>query len=143
MTFQNFKYPLYHADEANRRLIDALERNAALETALKFMSRHTCLYRKRGECLLDCQDAMICDLTGLKMVQKGEKTSPLDLVQLIRDWLLQQGYDGLYSDDCGCFLDNLMPCSEPGNLTDCQPGYKIPVCSKFYDIGPKAEEPTP
>ena len=63
--------PIYlYAEEANRHLNDALERNADLENALKFMSRHTCLYRARGECLLDCLGAMICALTGLRMVKK-------------------------------------------------------------------------
>ena len=63
--------PIYlYAEEANRHLNDALERNAALETALKFMSRHTCLYRQRGECLMDCLGAMICDLTGLRLVKR-------------------------------------------------------------------------
>jgi hypothetical protein len=60
----------YPADEANRLLHAALDRAAALETALKFMSRQVCRYRARGLCLLDCPGAMLCDLTGLVMVRK-------------------------------------------------------------------------
>ena len=32
------------------------------------------------------------------------------------------GYSGLCSEECGCELDDLMPCEEP--RFDCSPGYK-------------------
>ncbi len=47
---------------------------------------------------------------------------------ILIEWLKEHGYDGLYDDDdCGCTLDNLMPCEScpdmclPGHLThrDC------------------------
>ncbi len=41
---------------------------------------------------------------------------------IVAQYLVDNGYDGLYTDDCGCLLDDLMPCcSECGN---CEPGYK-------------------
>jgi len=45
-------------------------------------------------------------------------------VNIVRDWLIKHGYDGLCNSDygCGCRLDNLMPCEE---LTNCQPGYLV------------------
>lgn len=40
--------------------------------------------------------------------------------EMIRDYLVHNGYDGLYYDDgadnCGCSIDDLMPCGEiPGD----------------------------
>ena len=63
----------YPASQANREIDDLRKRNAALENALEFVGRQVCAYRARGECLLDCQGAMVCDLTGLKLVP-GEKS---------------------------------------------------------------------
>jgi hypothetical protein len=37
--------------------------------------------------------------------------------------LSQLGYDGLYCSECGCELDDLMPCGGEGAL-DCYPAYK-------------------
>ena len=42
--------------------------------------------------------------------------------EIIKDWLLDNGYDGLYNDDCGCSIDALMPCN--GNEGACIPGYR-------------------
>ena len=38
-----------------------------------------------------------------------------------KEWLTRHGYDGLCGYECGCALDDLMPCGEPDN--DCKPGY--------------------
>lgn len=43
--------------------------------------------------------------------------------EIIADYLLLNGYDGLYCDECACGDDNLMPCDSDG-LQHCQPGYK-------------------
>lgn len=45
---------------------------------------------------------------------------------ITRQWLKDNGYDGLCQADsyCGCELDNLMPCEEPS--PECQAGYKVP-----------------
>ena len=39
----------------------------------------------------------------------------MDIREIVRLWLEQNGYDGLYWPwlECGCFLDDLMPCDEP------------------------------
>ena len=48
----------------------------------------------------------------------------MNVRDIVSEWLQSHGYDGLYSaDECGCLMDNLMPCEE--GLTDCKPGYKI------------------
>lgn len=41
---------------------------------------------------------------------------------MVRDWLLTHGYDGLAGDDCGCLLSDLMPCDDP---VGCVPGHKV------------------
>lgn len=45
---------------------------------------------------------------------------------IIVAYLKTNGYDGLFSEygECGCALDDLMPCGEYGR--DCQPGYRVP-----------------
>lgn len=62
-----------------------------------------------------------------------------DVIDMIRQYLTENGYDGLYSDDCGCFVDDLAPCCGEG-ITHCSAGYKIPMndeeFGKCYGIGP-------
>ena len=46
--------------------------------------------------------------------------------EIVKDCLEKNGYDGLCSENCGCGLDDLMPCS--GSETkNCQPAYKL-IC---------------
>lgn len=42
-------------------------------------------------------------------------------------WLRENGYDGLAGYQCGCGLDDLMPCSEPFN---CVPGHRRPATAE-------------
>lgn len=50
----------------------------------------------------------------------------MNVIEIIKDWLKQHGYDGLRADDaeCGCKVDCLMPCNSPCN--SCEAGYKGP-----------------
>jgi len=67
----------------------------------------------------------------------------MNVRQIVKQFLLANGYDGLYNDDCGCALDDLIPCGSE-SLSTCEPGYKIPcdpeTCSANGDcpwhIGP-------
>ncbi len=43
--------------------------------------------------------------------------------EIVIEYLKANGFDGLYNDDCGCFLDDLIPCSEC--CSNCQPGYRV------------------
>jgi len=57
---------------------------------------------------------------------------------ILADWLKSHGYDGLWHDsdcDCGCVLDDLMPCCSDPSL--CEPGYRLPgdEDSPYY-VGP-------
>jgi hypothetical protein len=44
------------------------------------------------------------------------------VVGIVSEWLKANGYDGLTNNECGCLLDDLMPCDDPqGN---CEAAYK-------------------
>lgn len=54
-----------------------------------------------------------------------------DIVKL---WLKEHGYDGLYNDDsgeCACLIDDLAPCSEMSEY--CTAGYKAPCDGSCVD----------
>jgi len=50
--------------------------------------------------------------------------------KIVRNYLKDNGYSGLYYDDCGCEVDNLFPCDAPCAL--CKPGYKV-MCTENCD----------
>ena len=45
------------------------------------------------------------------------------LDSVIGAWIKEHGYDGLYSDECGCLAEDLCPCACGSNLSDCRLGY--------------------
>ena len=45
----------------------------------------------------------------------------MDAKGIIKEYLEKNDYDGLYSEDCGCFISDLIPCGEP--FDTCMPGY--------------------
>jgi len=49
----------------------------------------------------------------------------MNIQEIVKKWLEENGYDGLGSEDCGCELSDLMPCDEP-HISDCAAGYKVP-----------------
>lgn len=59
----------------------------------------------------------------------------MEVSNIVSKYLLDNGYDGLCNDGCGCFLDDFMPCGNCHN--DCVPGYE----GKFED-GDKGIFPT-
>jgi hypothetical protein len=59
--------------------------------------------------------------------------------EILTEWLEMRAFDGLYGDECGCFLNDLCPCDE-GYLLHCRPGVKLPcTCGGECDfhIGPR------
>lgn len=42
--------------------------------------------------------------------------------EIVLAYLKQHKYDGLCSEDCGCGIDELMPCAS--NCENCRPAYK-------------------
>ncbi len=64
----------------------------------------------------------------------------MNVVEIIEAYLRANGFDGLYTDDCGCQLGDLMPCD--GGVGECCPGYRQPCdCGEghYYHIGPSRE----
>ena len=53
--------------------------------------------------------------------------------EIIKEYLIKNGFDGLYADDCGCFIDDLMPCSSEYCL-ECEPGH---TCDHINEQGEK------
>ena len=45
--------------------------------------------------------------------------------EIIKQFLIENGFDGLCGYECGCALDDLMPCESP--YGDCEAGYVYEV----------------
>ena len=82
---------------------------------------------------------------GGEMIGGNEPVQPLTVKDIVVRYLIQEGYDGLYSDaDCGCELGDLFPCGSP--FEECCPGYKAPcACGEghYFDIVAKKPKPEP
>lgn len=52
----------------------------------------------------------------------------MDVTEIVKKYLEDNGYDGLYRDDdgfgCGCGKDNLFLCANYFFPGDCQPAYR-------------------
>jgi len=46
---------------------------------------------------------------------------PKNVMDIVRQYLRREGYDGLAGPYCGCLVEDLAPCGEIGG---CRPGYK-------------------
>ena len=61
---------------------------------------------------------------------------------MMAEYLRLNGYDGLYCDECGCALPDLMPCGGEWAI-DCVAGYRHEGCTEDcgngcdFHIGPK------
>jgi len=61
--------------------------------------------------------------------------------EIVEAYLEANGYDGLYTCDCGCRIGDLMPCPCEG-CDKCEPGYlrtEQKGDEHFWFIGPEAE----
>ncbi len=47
----------------------------------------------------------------------------INVRDIVRDYLVANGYDGLAGHDCGCLVSDLMPCSE--SQDGCKPGHRV------------------
>lgn len=56
----------------------------------------------------------------------------MDCIDIVLRYLKENGYDGLFNDECGCVLDDLVPCSGESFGT-CQPGYRVPCDCGDHD----------
>jgi hypothetical protein len=51
----------------------------------------------------------------------------ITLKEMVKQYLEQNFYDGLASNECGCSKDNLFPCGEPKE--DCKAAYLVNCCN--------------
>jgi len=58
--------------------------------------------------------------------------------EMAEKYLKENGYDGLYCEDCGCLVDDLAPCGEM--MADCTAGYKHPAPKGEGDYWIKPEK---
>ena len=54
----------------------------------------------------------------------------MNIKEMMTSYLLLNGYDGLQNDECGCGVDDLMPCGDPS--MDCERAfaYRCGDCAK-------------
>lgn len=70
----------------------------------------------------------------------------VNVASIVRAWLKEHGYDGLYSpsEECGCGVDDLFPCGycQEG---ECMPAYRYPDPEGELDLvyGPEKPKETP
>ena len=59
----------------------------------------------------------------------------MTVLDILAQWLSTNGYDGLYSEDCGCHTSDLAPCGGEWPMLHCKPGYAHPAtaeeCEEF------------
>lgn len=67
-----------------------------------------------------------------------KKKEPMEVREIIKTWLTEYGYDGLYDPgECGCIIEDLAPCGQISG--GCIPGYVgVATVESGYDftIGP-------
>lgn len=61
------------------------------------------------------------------------KKNDYDVRKIVREWLEEHGYDGLFCEDCGCKNDDLIPCDMPSH--HCRPGQFQEITKEMYDEG--------
>lgn len=74
------------------------------------------------------------------------KKDQIPVKEIVKQYLIKHGYDGLYSDlfECGCHVGHLMPCERFTNKDPyaCFPGYKVEDPSDEYEFLIVAEKDT-
>jgi hypothetical protein len=62
--------------------------------------------------------------------------------EILKNWLIENQYDGLCNRDCGCDVDDIAPCGQIG--TDCQPAYRVAYPFEggvwIYQASPEIDE---
>ena len=65
------------------------------------------------------------------------ESNPILFDDMVKQWLRDEGYDGIYNPDgdCGCALEDFMPCID--EIHECKPGYKKMGCPPDCGLGCK------
>ena len=50
----------------------------------------------------------------------------MNVTEIVLEYLKREGYDGLCKDECGCTVDDFMPCGGE-YIDDCEPAYKLDI----------------
>jgi hypothetical protein len=73
----------------------------------------------------------------------------MNVREIVKAWLKEHGYDGLYDPDgfCGCPVDDLACAGDMCSMEECKPGYKVKCPKDECDCGdwhiePKRQEGT-
>jgi len=59
--------------------------------------------------------------------------------EIVEEWLLEHGYDGLCNEECSCTLHDLMSCGQ--GFSDCVPGHLKFRDDDAWVIIPEEERP--
>jgi hypothetical protein len=65
----------------------------------------------------------------------------MNIEEIIKHWLIENKYDGLYCEACGCYINDLFPCGEgygdcvPAMMKECKNGCDVSIenCPNEYD----------
>ena len=67
----------------------------------------------------------------------------VDVKEIVKEYLIKNKFDGLWSDECACEISDLIPCEDSWGFSKCKPGYKFPCpesCGEHdFHIGEKKE----
>ncbi len=139
--------------KANAERAKLAERVAALTEQLADLSRdHDRVVEERDAAMLNCPYPYCpeCDAPATKADADGccagcgadpiwptthdaafryRLAQAVNARGIVAAYLTTYGFDGLFSEGCGCEADDLAPCGE--NWADCEPGHKIP-CDPLF-----------
>jgi hypothetical protein len=71
-------------------------------------------------------------------MNETEKLPTMNVREIVDQWLRENEYDGLCTLNCGCPLDDLMPCGKPE--AECRPGYNNVDGDGEFQIGPEKQK---
>lgn len=54
-------------------------------------------------------------------IRERQREITMDIEDIVKKYLVEHEYSGLYNEECGCSLDDLFPCGSCPR--DCEPGY--------------------
>jgi len=80
-------------------------------------------------CKGGCKVRLLCKeyTADFKQLQEMKARKKMYADEIVKDWLIQRDYDGLYNEStaCACTIDDLAPCGSM-NAEECIAGWKIP-----------------
>lgn len=62
------------------------------------------------------------------------KEMRMTVKEILKEWLLSHGYEGLCGDQCGCDIDDLILC-DGTTIENCIPGHKVPCDPNDCELG--------